>query len=301
MGNNKSLFISNSKKILEFTKEYILFVFYLGSFFLLNFLVNLYLKETTSPNLDTNVLIMGDSHGERAVDPTYFHSAINISQSAEPLVLTYWKLKDIIEENNIDTVLISLSYHNLSAFNDLKYIDNRWSKEMMRRSFDLVDYDDLDKVDFDWNEFLKRYFRDMCLYPHTKHHTHIGKYVTSEESKLTNLDINVNRQFYDGEETYEVSEKSEYFLEQIIRLTKNENITLMFIKPPVHKDYLNSVPLKFRDHYKAIINQITQSGIKVIQIEHVNFDDFDFFDFDHLNLKGSQKYTKELINALKPN
>jgi hypothetical protein len=78
-----------------------------------------------------HVLIAGDSHTEKAINPIFFFSAINISQDAEPYYITYWKLLKYLSIHATDTIFVGFSYHNLSSFQDKKLSDKVWSEEML--------------------------------------------------------------------------------------------------------------------------------------------------------------------------
>lgn len=60
-----------------------------------------------------NVLILGDSHAEYSFNDTIYKNAINLAQSADAFFYSYIKLVKFAENNNIDTVILSVSYHNL--------------------------------------------------------------------------------------------------------------------------------------------------------------------------------------------
>jgi hypothetical protein len=57
---------------------------------------------------DKNILIVGDSHTECAIDDSIFTRSFNISQSGTAYLYSYIKLRKILVENShIDTVLVS--------------------------------------------------------------------------------------------------------------------------------------------------------------------------------------------------
>ena len=65
--------------------------------FSINFSINyLIIKKSDVPVKKSKILIIGDSHPSRAVNPEMLENAINVCQSAENYIITFWKLKKII-------------------------------------------------------------------------------------------------------------------------------------------------------------------------------------------------------------
>ena len=58
-----------------------------------------------------------------SLNPKLLYNTINISQGAEPYVLTYWKLKEILMLNKIDTLILGFAPHNISEYNDKKFLN----------------------------------------------------------------------------------------------------------------------------------------------------------------------------------
>ena len=105
-----------------FIKNILLFCIIPILYFSLNIIINIYIYSHSYIELKhKNILIIGDSHTEKSLNPIFFHSAQNISQTAEPYILTFWKIKKIIKSYKPDTLIIGFSPHNISAFNDQKF------------------------------------------------------------------------------------------------------------------------------------------------------------------------------------
>lgn len=69
-----------------------------------------------------NILVIGDSQTECAIDDDIFSRAKNYSTSATPYIYAFAKLKKLIHDNNhIDTVLLSFHYGSLDYS-----IERRW-------------------------------------------------------------------------------------------------------------------------------------------------------------------------------
>ena len=122
----------------KFIKQIILFILIYILILGINFSLNLYFINTIPPMVNANTLIIGDSHPQTAINPKLLNNAENLSQSAEPYLITYFKLKKLLDTNKINTVILGYSYHNLSAFNDKKFIDSKWSKKMFQRNLQKI-------------------------------------------------------------------------------------------------------------------------------------------------------------------
>jgi len=63
-------------------------------YFAINSLINhVFFIDVSLIMENTKTLIIGDSHPQKSINPEYLSQAKNISQTGEPLILTYWKLK----------------------------------------------------------------------------------------------------------------------------------------------------------------------------------------------------------------
>lgn len=64
--------------------------------------VNALLIENNPPVLPAaEVWIAGDSHTQNGLNPDLFRSALNVSQTAEPYFITYWKLKELLDRKSV--------------------------------------------------------------------------------------------------------------------------------------------------------------------------------------------------------
>jgi len=113
-------------------------------YFALNATLNYYLISNQKIDLgEPQVLIIGDSHPQRSINPKLFKRAQNIAQTAEPYISTYWKLKTIIKAHKPDTILLGFAPHNISEFNDMKFSDEFWAGEMFRRIYPIAKFSEI--------------------------------------------------------------------------------------------------------------------------------------------------------------
>ena len=118
----------------QFLRKLILFIVLPTVYFAFNASVNYLIYSSQIVDVGKpNIIVIGDSHPMAAVNTNMLDNAINISRSAEPYVLTYWKLKAILKNHIPEILIIGFSPHNISAFNDKKFSDPDWSSEMFKR------------------------------------------------------------------------------------------------------------------------------------------------------------------------
>jgi hypothetical protein len=99
----------------KFIKQLLVFIFGLFIFFCANISINTYIFSHTNVGLDNKrILILGDSHPEGSLITGLFGSAQNISQTSEPYVVTYWKLRKILDTYKPDTLIVGFAPHNIS-------------------------------------------------------------------------------------------------------------------------------------------------------------------------------------------
>jgi len=284
----------------KFIKRLLLFSAILFCYLGINYIVNtLIFSQTAIPIKDSRILILGDSHTRRAIKPQLFESAVNISQQSEPYIISYWKLKHIVKYKKIDTILLSFSAHNISAFNDRKFEDEKWSSEMFERTYLINDFDDVGDMVIDTEEFYKTYFFKMLLYPNLNHFTFIGEYTNSNKSDYTDSEKVIGRHFYKDSLQLDVSKTAILFLNKIITLCKEHDIVPILISTPVHKDYFSKIPSNILEEYTKLEKGFLQQNIKVVNYsEHYYSNEF-YYNSDHLNHKGATKFTNNLITLFK--
>ena len=152
-------------------------------YFGVNYYINTRIIEQTYPILKGHTLITGASDAQAGIDPTLFDAAQNISQLGEPLFITYWKIKSLIQTNKIDTVIIGVTHPNFSSVYDKSLSPEKpfWARNMFRRSYAIEELAELKEIRIDKFGFYEILFKQMCLIPKKNHHHYIGKYAKHSE------------------------------------------------------------------------------------------------------------------------
>ena len=270
------------------------------TYFGINYLINHLVIHKSKPEFKpSSVWIAGDSHLQTSIDPSLFNSASNIAMLAEPVVVTYFKLKFLFSFHKPDTLIMGFSQHTISAFNDLKFSDIKWSNEMFRRTYAIINPYDLNGLIIDYHRYYKTLFRYMCLYPRTDHFDFIGSYQSVDANYAIDVDAAIDRHFYANGKKLGVSQLSISYIDSIINLCKKENVKLIFVASPVHKNYYERIPFSSMQNYKIELKRKEVQGIKFIDLSHQFYIDKYYMDADHLNAKGARLFTTKLINLLR--
>lgn len=282
-----------------FLKNIIFFAIILCLYFGINYTINYLLIHDKEVNIDVEkTIVLGDSHMVRAINPKYFFGITNISQNSEPYYVSYWKLKRIVKNNKIDTVILGYSYHNLSRFNDYKLSDSKWAKEMFRRCYIIKDFSTLDNIKIDFYSYYSEKFKNMCLNP-MNNLTYIGSYQNSNSSSFINLNKTIKRHFHYKSKLNKISINELNHLDKIITLCKLNKIKLILITTPLHETYISKIPNEFLDEFEKYNKKLISQGILVLNYSKVNFDKDEYLNSDHLNTKGSRRFSNMINKALR--
>lgn len=270
-------------------------------YIIITFLVNYYFIVNVKWNPDnTNILIVGDSHTERGIDPGCFNSAFNISQASEPYYISFWKLREMINEVKFDTIIIGVAPHNFSSFNDRKMLDSFWCNEMFKRVYPLYKLGDYKQIKINYKKLSDVVFRKMLLIPSQNHYkSYIGKYTSNIESHINDFNKVISRHYYFQGEIESVSKLEISYLDSILNLCYTNEVQVIAVNTPVTKDYYNRIPLKFIDAYSSIIDSLKKTDIIIFDGIDNNYTNNEFYNSDHLNSIGAQCFTKSLINELR--
>ena len=231
-----------------FQKRVFLFLFFFVSFIFLDIFAQKYLLYNNSffklPNNKINV-IFGHSHVAYAYNPKYIDSTVNLGDSGEAYIYTYYKAKKILE-NNPQIRKVFIEYTN----NQIDIGMNNWIWDDMHLKYRLKEYIYL--MDFESIKFLFDKNRYGFLTSLSKGlFENLPKIYTNKNISKSNFG-GFKTKKYDGFELNDVkikakskfliSESNIYYLKKLIQLCKEKNVDFYLIRTPMHKTYsvLNS-------------------------------------------------------------
>lgn len=287
----------------RFLSQLLIFTIFPIMYFGVIHLINRATYSKQSVNLqNSSLLIIGDSHPLRSLNPYRFESALNISQFSEPYVITYWKLKKILETNQVDSILMGFAPHNISAFNDYKFVDSKWSYGMFKKTYPIGNFRKLGQnIELDYNTYYKVLFRETCLYPKNNHINYIGKYGNTKKSNISNWEAPIKRHFYRDGRDLGISNVAIQYLDSIVVLCKRNEIFLGLVNTPVHNSYIEKIPFTTLNRYNELKSNYIKNNVFVFDKAENNYPDTFFHNPDHTNFYGAERFTNELIEILNTN
>jgi len=287
----------------KFIKKSAFFGLCLGLYFTVSFLMNFFLLNFGESFVKkTRVIIMGDSHLQKGLNPEFFEDAQSLALTAEPYVATFWKLKKVLKIYKPDTLLLGFSHHSISEFNDYKFSDEIWSSEMFRRYYPIQEFHKIEnEIEVNTEHYRQVYLKNMVFYPQLNHMEYKGGFMNKIKSDVSDWDKAIQRHFFFNERPMGVSKFSINYLDSIVTLCNEHNIELVLIGSPVVKEYRKQVPEKFNRTYLELIEKYRNEKILVLDKTTEEYSDPLFYNSDHLNGYGAEKFTKEIIEFIKKN
>lgn len=273
---------------------------------------DLYLKNRMKYflGISNNITIVfaGDSNVECDINDHEIPNSINIAQSGEAYMYSYFKLKSMLKFNKqIKVVYLSFSFHTLDKETDqIRLFDDEVLIEKNKFYNYLLETPERELL---FTKNPKSYLlgiRDFTV----ENLKTIGKSYSSgkminfggykyldrnklqENIKINNSRPNVPFHFQRGE--YQID-----YLNRISALCHQNNIKLILINTPKHKSYTESIKphIKF---YKQIFKNVLEKD-SLLDFSQMSFSDSCFADVSHLNYKGASIFSKFLKTKIHPN
>ena len=270
-----------------------------------------YISSLPEKKLDFS--FFGDSHTMVAVNPQYIPNSFNFGIGAENYIITYYKLKRILDEGvEINTIVLELDLHTFSGI--LTNEENLFSKLWFYSDF--VSYNEIKEIRGGfiiglWIEsnfpFLGKgdEFRFVIDKPEVVNISfgwvENKKNFSEIENKVELAKKECRSHFGEEERISDIS--FEYFI-KTIELAKKNDINIIFIKYPITKEddfVLTEKNITKEDYYKTIFNEInkTLENYYVLDYYNLYFDNPEYFgDSDHLNYNGAEVFSKSLYKDL---
>lgn len=280
----------------------VLFMGLIGVIFGLNYMYNSWAIEQPVHFGKCKNLIIGDSRIMTALDPAFIPNSVNTAQNSESYFISYHKLKSLLATNKqIKKVLLGFSYPSLSAYLDGIYKGDMATGDILNRIYPIVQPADFGNIPYDLEKYQLIWFRNMLVYPHNNHHKYIGGYERLEPN-LANTDLTgiVNRHYYtEKKEFVGTSAICKAYLDSIIDLTKQKDISLYLINVPLQKDYTKQVPSEIKNYFDQVKEQVLAKGVTVLDYGKLPFEDQDFKDHNHLSRFGAEKISRMIKEDIK--
>ena len=232
---------------------------------------------------------LGDSTGKATINPKIATRYENYSQGGEAYLFTYFKLKQLIKTQKVDTVLINFSPSNLIN-NEFEFASSEWRERY------------LPLVDVEGQKDL--FFANPSIYIKSwiglgKEGVHLLKNNTISFGGYTPNIKNYDENYYKPKEETHIPIYQTKYLDKIVKICKEQKIHLVFVNLPkyIHdKNYPKYNRKEFLEFYYK-----NYSNIDFIDISDFNFsqkwggNEQDYFaDIAHTSDKGGQAFSEFL-------
>lgn len=245
--------------------------------------------------------LLADSHGWKLRNYTERMGVANFSYHSESYRDLNRKLTYLIENEEVDTVFLSVDDHTLSPYREKSNNDYKSVKyDYIRGGYNLIDYVKFKLqyyvVIFDPNirAIISHFFTEQALnlFEEENPERVSIKDVPWPQMNAMQRDILTDERLREQFPSEKHSEKLEESLVDIIKICKENNITLIGIKFPLSDEYLDKLG-NFSYNADSVL---VSHGIKVLDFKESfrNNDEY-FEDPDHLNRVGANKLIDSLI------
>jgi len=249
------------------------------------------LREIARKN---SILIMGDSQMQKFSPDLIDGDVENVASPGEHYFVTYSKLRKMLaaKDHKIRTILLGVSLHNFSpdfiSHFDPDHAEGKFTVQHGMFFFDLFA-----------NEFIqphqlildKNFFLGVIKGPVWGHEVFIHQ---NPDTVLVDWEL---KYMFDGSFKANLSQAQPFYLEKIVGLCEQENISLVFISAPVHQ------------YYKSHVDPVYYQTLQKVVSDHGNLPYVNFLndstksiymnDSNHLNKEGAEAYTRKINLELK--
>ncbi len=284
-------------------------------FLLISWMVNKYLLEQVSLNVDANTktIFIGDSQVVNGINASLIEQSSSLGKNGEVLFYSYLKLKYVLNQpNRIKNVCINISEDRFSKRSEDKITDDVFSNTFFSDYYPFIEERDLNAFAVDKWIFWECYLRYRII----PNFTYIGNYLNDKygvfnkrlpfcdsyycnkslyDEDDTNYPAVIKRRFYQTEDLF--GHVNNNYLDSIACITKIHNKKLFLIYMPYSQDYVNIIPEEVKAYCMAKVNGVVSNYKHVVFMpaEEVYSNSY-FGDYVHLNQSGATKYSK-FLNA----
>lgn len=261
--------------------------------FSLNYINN---KAMTDYKVNTGVqsLFIGDSHVQCAVNPAWLTDAVNLSQSSESIIFSYFKVKYILQNNPaVKKIYLGFSYHNISSYED-DFTYGEYAYDITSRYFFILPPEQKKEIVKHNLKELPKFLGKLLingsntLVAKKENYSFLGSYKNEYKNVAASkqsMDDRLFLQFYENGNLRGFSAVTIEYLNKITLLCKEKNIELVILKTPLHQYYKGKIPVKFIEKYDSLTSQ---NKLNVIDFSNLILNDSCYLpNGDHVSERGA--------------
>lgn len=262
---------------------------------------NLHLLAEEDPGLHARSLAIGDSHVVCAMDTAGIPGLQNIGSTAEPLILSLWKLRYAVANHEVDTVIIGLGPHSLCEKSDRRLLDQGWATdELMRRTYAILPVCEALGAPIHLPTYLSTVFSQMCLSPKASHLRYFDGYTGIRRRFKANADSVLSRHYQEIDGSLApFSETADDALDSLLTLCARHGIKVYIVGTPVHQTYSSGIPTIYRERYDIVCRQAFLRDAVILDHLDLFSGDSLFADADHLNSAGARRFSALIAGEIR--
>jgi hypothetical protein len=291
------------RKFIKLTLLYLVAVTVL--IFVLTFITEYVVNKKSSFKLNSSPkhLILGHSHPACAFNDSLIENTVNLSNPGESYFYTYFKAKQLIEDNpSIKVIFIEFTNNQINESMDNWIWGEAFMNDRYPKYSPFIEYNDkmiLARNNFyDFSASISLSLKEnsgRLLTQNYNYSKKIGGYRYLDRNKTDSL-VKAVPDDNSYLKKIKISERNLEYLSKTIQLCQEQNKKVILIRSPLHDQYLGYTN---EEVYQEIRKKRFNS------IEYLDFSNFplsnsEFGDLEHLNYKGAEKFSKwfsELINS----
>ena len=287
---------------LRYISRFLIFFF---TIFLFIVIGNYWLIKLTPINFPSkkNILVLGDSAPECAINDKIFKKSVNFSAPAESYYYCYLKLKKILETKQaVDTVLLSFSPHNI--------FDNTWFASQSNiqhnfcRYYPLMSIDDLrfllefypQSVIYSLRPIALQFLKNIFRRASEDNVLKMGGFTSLDLDRLEDAlqslkDCEAIKDFRLPKDLYPTNVEIVY-LNKILQLCNEKQVKLILINLPKRVELLRHKRYGMEEFQKLYNTEFSQ--LDYFDFSSMPMEDEMYADLLHLNKEGSSYFSKFL-------
>ncbi len=245
-----------------------------------------------------NILLIGDSHVEMAINDSSLKHVLNLSQAGEIYVYNYSKLSKLLSVNgHVRTVIVGCGAHSFQ-----KYMSNVFLKKTNQTVAKMFSYYHVLTVS-DIIDIVERSpYHAVCgllLLPHEKSGRAMNAFLNQRALTLKDMNWGCFVRYYGkldkrknemgvatlkarNEDLASLWDWQIYNLHRIADLCRSKGVKVIFVRMPEHRDYDRAIEPAFQQVLKQQF-----SDVPFIDYRGMELPDTCYYNYDHLNCYGA--------------
>ncbi len=311
------MYNSNFIRHFKIIRRAIIFLCLFGVLSIGTYFLNTYIfrKYIYSPPSQAEILIVGDSFVASGLDPNIIDNSVNIGMAQEPWVISYYKLKYILEDDtNIKKLLFPYSPLYFSKTYDEVFSDKNISQEMYSRIYPFLNINDYEQFEYNKTVFAEGFLR-YKIFPNFQYignilsrilpiigakYPYIGKYGSAFAPPPLTYDYRaeVEKAFPSGDQKIYGRANLQY-LDSIIHFIHKKNIQPIIVGFPVHREFYDVLPSHIVNFSDSVKETLCKEYPFASFLDYTtSFENHSLFrNTTHLNLAGAEKLSG-LLNSI---